>query len=539
MAFRTSSSASYLPTDQLEFDELGIPKRPQRVQNLTMESEFLQQKVIAAKGGGLITQDPRGYLVNNQPRVVDQMLQSARYHTCDHSCRFDTLKEGLFFRWKDNEYVASGIVFVCHQTSLTHVCGIKHCYTQIRDPNGAGMICSTTGLWLAREESLRQHWTDADIRIIGNQCFDFFGGHENDIDQLLERERRIERVAFIEEEDEDKRERQERFTSDFVLEELKMETNNRKQIPDQQRKSVRESNFFEKALKEARNIERTVWSTLEVYPREKHTDLFLLKKIHERAIFRQQALEIWDAIVMSKKYVAAAKEAFDKNTAIWLENVQHYIRNCVEQRKRPEQTHSIYMWIRDVMPTLKDMYYGFDVDALKAANETFMVECMIKVWEMYKDLDIILKDNIQFVSCATAILKGLAAGVRIELFLLDEDPKPRHGGNLSAVELKRAKRIELQIIKPHHQVILASTTAIRRMYPTQYKSGAHSKGVPVNNMVTGRRGAGCRTKTPTQRKVRQPSCLMPAQKLFHLIIRGAVDESKTIDEFIEKYIFPF
>lgn len=438
-------------------------------------------------------------------RVIE--LKSV-HHVCNPSaCNFINLPAGREFIYHKKKWVAIGCVYVCDKMAKTHVCD-DYCNEYVILPRGEGSACTVRGVHLRQEFSLARSHLDPDIRVVGNDSYVPHPFYEGDCEQS--REEHQEGIDYDDEQKTDK-------DSDLVE-------------FDSGACSYGET-VYETLFKLARNNDTDVQAVMSRY--HGCSKAVLEEKVVQRAEWRQCAMCVWNTHLMSEEYRRMLSAKADADTQAWRKDLLDYAMKCREQGIEPDVAEGMYLWIKYVHPSYQGIYVGGDIETTTNAHSAYYVECMLRLWERYSDISLVKENRITFNMCCTALLNSLSTGLTIYVCLIDDNPKPRELSNLTEAEQKRARMIEVEMIRAHSTLKLVPPELIRASN-TKQRTGRLAKSAqfkPIGGKLafTNRQ----RLDTSTKKRTKNThSCYIPPQKHLRIIVKAIVDESPTLADLL-------
>jgi hypothetical protein len=394
-------------------------------------------------------------------------------------------------------------VFVCKHTTTIHPCGIDHCKEKVELDDG--QYCSLRGAFLAQAMSLARSGKDIDIRVCGDSSYKH-GNYSFDVSDTL---------SHVEDEDEVYDDEDEHVAED---------------VEDPENKVVADVSYFYNLFRSnVRDVDYVLWA----YP---HASVDVMKlKIADRREWRKHAEHAWAVCAHDEAYVRVLEANAMEATRKWLEAVRQYVQRCANKGLRVDHYHVVRMWMRDVKNKYEGIYFGGDVVAMNNANKVYFIESMLNIWERFTSVPAVVKGDIRFSDCCTAILAALRDGMRISVRMIDGDEKPYPASKvLTRRQLRKSRLVEVWIINKHSDLHLVTSSVVREVQNdvNQRKRSQRDTTMLVGDWYTGKRLPGHK-KQKTFNESRSntlKSSRIPPLKCLHETITEVLRYGKTLDE---------
>ena len=489
------------------------------------EGEFLKNTILQ--------QDER----YRDPSKRQALMAASRFHFCNASCVWENLDSNIVFAWKGMQYLTTGMVFVCKKSLNVHACGIGRCFDTMATPDGEGCVCRITGLWLAQEISTANEWYDEDTRWVGD--ISFVKNTQHHIESKLAKASELSGLNLQDEqtgEDDDPdgflanslsffKETNSKMLQDTTLALIEKKTT---QVPSGKIKSKPGETFDELLLIQARGNDHDIHRVMQRFPNA--TERELLLRVQERAKRREAANEAWNNLTVSSKYIIEAEKESKAASEKWYQLTTKYVKECCDKRIQWDPFRMLFLWLRYAAPSIKNTTHGENIEKINNRYKNYYIECMLRIWELVEDVEVVRLQNILFKDCTTAILTKLSQGFTQTVYLLPGDPKPYLKDSFSRAKFHLATPVVVEFIPAHPQLVLASTSEVRKQIPGCSSSPNAARHQVMTSFVDGRKGSGCRSKTTTTRRTRQLTGFIPSVKSVHNIYLNIIKNAKSMDD---------
>lgn len=494
-------------------------------ENVAKEGEFIKNTIML--------KDARFQDI----RQRNAILASGRYHKCNAACPWENLDSGVVFVWEGIYYLTTGMVFVCKNTLNVHACGIGRCFDTMATPDGEGCVCAITGLWLSSEYSTANEWYEEDVRWAGDITYVHNAQHH--VESKLAKMSELSGLNLqAEQEIEDD-------PDGFLANSLNFfKQTNTKLTHDQIEKKITTpsgrikakpgESFDDQLMIQSRGNNDDILRVMQRYPHALEREL--LVRVQERAKRRDAANEAWNNLTVSWKYILEAEKESRIASEKWHQLTAKYVKDCYERRIQWNPFRMLFLWLRYAAPSIKNTTHGEDIEKINKKYKDYYIECMLRIWELIEDVDVVRRQNILFKDCTTAILTKLSQGFTQTVYLLPGDPKPYLKDTFPRSKEAGATAVDIEFIPAHPQLVLASTSEVRKQIPGCSTSNSNKRSDTVA-FVDGRKGSGCRSKTTKTRRTRQPAGFIPSVKSIHNIYANIIKNAKSMDDLhVRKFI---
>lgn len=420
----------------------------------------------------------------------------ASTHTCDSNCSFKNLQKGFRFRIDcQRVYEASGILFVCVRTLKPHFCGSKYCVRQILPTNSSRTVCALTGRVISENIhfSLANSREDPDVRVAGNLMYQkhlYDGGN----DDFTKSNELVSATASI---------------MDIT-------------------QSSHDYNYCIRLIQEK-------WDPVKVIQLAKN-----------RSSWRLLANRIYNEQVMTSHYAKYQQNAIRDAHKNFMENVDSYVKRCVQQRKRYDIMHILFLFNQYEKPAYRGVYFTGDVDEIKKKLQTQAVNVMLDVWQKLSESQCVQRDNFTFQMCARGILVVMAGhsadhdnGLCVQLKIDRKTGEPSRiteQNGTESVDLVQYEIREFNFIPRVDGLILAPASIVNQEKSNRKKSASKkgsSSRLIVSNNTRNKKGNGVgKRSTGSNRNEGR----MPSVKNLHSIITEIIESAKTLAD-IERFCY--
>lgn len=432
-----------------------------------------------------------------------ELQLAADRHRCGIACIFTNLPIGRRFEYRGCNWNATGCVYVCKRLAKIHTCD-DYCNDYEVMPRGEGAVCRIRGVHLYREFSLARSHLDPDIRVVGPLSYTSHAFYE----QPEESEEPRQQQDYGDEDD-----------AEDTPAELKEEE------PWSCGATV-----YETLLKRANNVEADVRRVIERFPRASTAELY--EQIDKRADCRRCAEAVWRVHAMSSRYREIQHSKAEADTLLWEKYSVDYITKCISTGIEPDLLHIMRLWMIYVRNSYQGVYVGGDIEETNRRNSIYYIECMLRLWEKYETLPIVVEKRVTFSLCCTALLKSLQEGLTIPVWFVGTNPKPRRSGSMTKSERERATMTNVQMIRAHPDLKLVPPDVIRAANNKNKTATVTKTG--GCRLISGKRAFPNRQRSDLAKKRSRDiySQCIPPQKYLCNIMDEIVNQSKNLDELL-------
>jgi hypothetical protein len=254
------------------------------------------------------------------------------------------------------------------------------------------------------------------------------------------------------------------------------------------------------------------------------------QKLISRCNLRKSANIVWDVYVVTQAHLDIIEERVRKATKIWRKFVISYYQKCKEERRLPDKLHITNIYRLDVLVHYEGVFYGGDVPLINKSMRNYIIDSMVKLWEKFEEMPGVLTKQITFESCCAALLNSMRGGLKIEVYLLGNDPKPMIWGNLSIAQQRKAIARTITFIEPHPNLILKETDHVRKDIIEDKKKRAGNPTRPIG----GKTIYASRQRGSSGGKTNNLSQIIPSLKNLYTVLDAVVGGAPTI-QVLESY----
>lgn len=464
-------------------------------------------------------------------------IYSTQTHLCKPNCKWETLKGGVIFSRQGKKYITTGMVFVCKESLNVHRCGLSYCFNYLPSPDGEGAFCQITGLWLGEEYAVNTNWQDPDVRCVGS--FNFINNTQHIVENKLDKVSALSAVLPCNDSED---------PDGFLTNTKNFFKQAAAGIHDPSSVSSSSSSSSKRSFKTKNNKKNktfdetmlsigTEMDIKRVMQRYSDTsEQNQISKVQARVKRRAVAQEVWVTLTLSELYIEVARKVGAQASEKWDQMCHSYIKECHDNGVAWDYFKLLFMWLRYVAPFMKNVVYGYEIVERNEQFKDYYIECMLRIWEMLDDIELIQKNIITFNHCAPAILTKLSHGLTQTVYFKENDPKPYIKDVFNEESLINARAVDVEFIPAHPELVLVSTSEVRKQSPLISQQGkmknkndkeSHMKFIP-----------GPRAKGGSSRRTRKPTGIIPSTKFLNKIFRDKILEAQSMED-LRKIMFNY
>lgn len=288
------------------------------------------------------------------------------------------------------------------------------------------------------------------------------------------------------------------------------------------------STVYQELLSIANGKEEDVVDITRRFP---FLDVNVIKaKLSRRVFLRSSASSVWDVYATTQSHLEAVESRIRKLTTTWRIFLSEYYQECASKGELPNKLHIMNIYCLDVLPHYEGVFYGGDVPAINEKLRPYIVSCMVKLWEKFEEVPAVLSQQISFDTCCAALLNCMKTGLKIDVYLLGNNPKPMIWGNLTITQQNKAVSKTIVFIEPHEMLTLRDTDHVRRGFTADKKKNAGKAIRPIG----GKPVYSNRQRASSGGKTKNFSQIIPSLKNLNAILDIVVGNASTIQE-LESY----
>jgi predicted RNA-binding Zn-ribbon protein involved in translation (DUF1610 family) len=254
------------------------------------------------------------------------------------------------------------------------------------------------------------------------------------------------------------------------------------------------------------------------------------KKLISRNNLRRSANLVWDVYAVTKSHLDLIETRVKKATAKWRKFVIDYYQKCGTKGELPDKIHIMNIFKLDVLVHYEGVYYGGDVPEINRKIRPYIIDSMVKLWEKFEETPGVLEKQIPFDACCAALLNSMNVGLKIEVYLLGNNPKPMIWGNMTIPQQRKAVAHTITFINPHPTLILKETDHVRKDIIEEKKKRVGKVSRPIGGKMV----YASRQRASSGGKTNNLSQIIPSMKNLYAILDVVVENAQTIQA-LEKY----
>lgn len=270
---------------------------------------------------------------------------------------------------------------------------------------------------------------------------------------------------------------------------------------------------------------------LDITSRFPSLDVEVIKqKLIKRVVLRQSASNVWNVYAVTQNHLDEIESRVKKRTSRWRKTVIEYYKECEFKGELPNKLHIMNLYCLDVMIHYEGVFYGGNVPEINNKLRPHVILAMVKLWEKFEEVPAVLSSGITFDACCAALLNSIKTGLKIDVYLLTRDPKPKIWGNLTLVQQTKAVSKTITFIEPYDNLVLRDTDHVRRSFMNDKKKKARVVKKPIG----GKPVYSNRQRVSSGGKTKNFSQIIPSLKNLNIILDIIVENATTITE-LEKF----
>lgn len=270
---------------------------------------------------------------------------------------------------------------------------------------------------------------------------------------------------------------------------------------------------------------------IDITSRFPFLDVEVIKqKLIKRVSLRQTASNVWNVYAVTQNHLDEIEHRVKRKTSRWRKTIIEYYKECEFKGERPNKLHIMNLYCLDVLIHYEGVFYGGNVPEINDRLKFHVIFAMTKLWEKFEEIPAVISSGVTFDACCAALLNSIKTGLKVDVYLLPRDLKPKIWGNLTLIQQTKTVSKTITFIEPYNNLVLRDTDHVRRSFMNDKKR----KTRIIKKPIGGKPVYSNRQRVSSGGKTKNFSQIIPSLKNLNIILDIIVENAPTI-EALEKF----